>query len=118
MNLNRVSQNIVINNIGVRRKCLRSYKMTKTVLSRTSLGTPLTITFEDNYDYIYWGNEVKEEHKLDKLPKTDTAYNVLKDFKGATSVMATYRENYKKCVIYTRKSPRCSNWEVHFCTLN
>ena len=93
--------------------------MTKTITSTSKLfGTPVTITFEDNYDYIFWGNEVTIAKTLDMLPKTDTAYNVLKDFKGATSVMATYKGNSKKCVIYERKSPRCSNWSVHFCNMN
>ena len=91
--------------------------MTKTIESKSMLGTKVTITFEDNYDYIYWGNKVTEEHKLDKLPKTDTAYNVLKEFKGATSVMAMSDNNYKHCVIYTRKSPRCSTWSASFCIL-
>lgn len=92
--------------------------MTKTIESKSMLGTPVTITFEDNYDYILWGNEVTVAKSFDKLPKTDTAYNVLKDFKEATSVMATYRGNSKKCVIYERKSPRCSNWSVHYCNMN
>ena len=92
--------------------------MTKTIESKTLLGTKVTITFEDNYDYVLWGNEVTEVKKLDKLPKTDTAYNVLKEFKGATSVMAMSRNNYKHCVIYERKSPRCSTWSASFCKLN
>lgn len=93
--------------------------MTKTIESTSKLfGNTVEITFEDNYDYILWGNEVTIAKTLDKLPKTDTAYKVLKDFKGATSVMATYKGNYKKCVIYERKSPKCSNWKVHFCNMN
>ena len=92
--------------------------MTKTIKSKSILGTPVTITFEDNYDYVLWGNEVREVKKLDKLPKTDTAYNVLKEFKGATSVMAMSDNNYKHCIIYERKRPRCKTWSVHFCKLN
>ena len=92
--------------------------MTKTTTSKSILGTPVTITFEDDYDYVLWGNEVTEVKKLDKLPKTDTAYNVLKDFKGATSVMAMSDNNYKHCVIYERKHPRCSTWSASFCKLN
>lgn len=92
--------------------------MTKIITSKSMLGTPVEITFEDNYDYILWGNEVTIAKSFDKLPKTDTAYKVLKDFKGATSVMATYKGNNKRCVIYERKSPRCSNWAVHYCNMN
>lgn len=93
--------------------------MTKTIESTSKLfGNTVEITFEDNYDYILWGNEVTIAKTLDKLPKTDTAYKVLKDFKDDTSVMATYKGNYKKCVIYERKSPKCSNWKVHFCNMN
>ena len=51
--------------------------MTKTIESKSMFGTKVTITFEDNFDYILWGNEVTEVKKLDKLPKTDTAYKVL-----------------------------------------
>ena len=93
--------------------------MTKTIETTSKLfGNTVTITFEDDYEYVLWGNEITEVKKLDKLPKTDTAYNVLKDFKGATSVMATYKGNSKRCVIYERKSPRCSNWTVHYCNMN
>ena len=93
--------------------------MTKTITSTSKLfGNTVEITFEDNYDYILWGNEVTVAKSFDKLPKTDTAYNVLKDFKGATSVMATYKGNNERCVIYERKSPRCSNWSVHYCNMN
>lgn len=93
--------------------------MTKTIKSTSKLsGIPVEITFEDNYDYILWGNEVTIVKSFDRLPKTDTAYNVLKDFKGATSVMATSKGNYEQCVIYERKSPRCSNWAVHYCKMN
>ena len=92
--------------------------MTKTIETKSILGTKVTITFEDNYDYVLWANKVTCEKKLDKLPKTDTAYNVLKEFKGATSVMAMSDNNYKHCVIYERKSPRCSTWSASFCKLN
>lgn len=92
--------------------------MTKTITSKSVLGIPVEITFEDDYDYIYWGNEVTEEHKIDKLPKTDLAYKVLNDFKEALSVMAMSRNNYKNCVIYTRKSTRCKTWSASFCRLN
>ena len=93
--------------------------MTKTIESTSKLfGNTVTITFEDDYEYVLWGNEVTIVKSFDKLPKTDTAYNVLKDFKGATSVMATYKGNSKRCVIYERKSPRCSNWTVHYCNMN
>ena len=91
--------------------------MTKTITSKSMLGTPVEITFEDNFDYIYWGNDVTEEHKLDKLPKTDSAYKVLNDFKDALSVMAMSRNNYRNCVIYTRKSTRCKTWSASFCRL-
>lgn len=97
---------------------IRRNKMNKTITSKSMLGTPVEITFEDNYDYVLWGNEVTIVKSFDKLPKTDTAYNVLKDFKGATSVMATYKGNNKRCVIYERKNPRCSNWVVHYCNMN
>lgn len=93
--------------------------MTKTITSTSKLfGNTVEITFEDNFDYIYWGNKVTEEHKLDKLPKTDQAYKVLNDFKDALSVMAMSRNNYKNCVIYTRKSTRCKTWSASFCRLN
>lgn len=92
--------------------------MTKTIESKSILGTKVTITFEDNYDYVLWGNEVTEVKKIDKLPKTDTAYKALNDFKGATSVMAMSDNNYEHCVIYRRKSPRCSTWSASFCKLN
>lgn len=93
--------------------------MTKTITSTSKLfGNTVEITFEDNYDYVLWGNDITIVKSFDKLPKTDTAYNVLKDFKGATSVMATYKGNIKRCVIYERKSPRCSNWAVHYCNMN
>ena len=91
--------------------------MTKTIESKSMLGTPVEITFEDNFEYIYWGNEVTEVKKLDKLPKTDPAYKVLGDFKDATSVMAMSRNNYKHCVIYTRKNTRCKTWSASFCRL-
>ena len=93
-------------------------KMTKTITSKSMLGTPVEVTFEDNFDYIYWGNDVTEEHKLDKLPKTDAAYKVLNEFKDALSVMATSRNNYENCVIYTRKSTRCKTWSASFCSLS
>lgn len=89
--------------------------MTKTI---ELFGNTVTITFEDNFEYIYWGNEVTEEKKIDKLPKTDIAYKALGDFKGATSVMAMSNNNYENCVIYERKSPRCSTWSASFCKLN
>lgn len=92
--------------------------MTKTIETTSMFGTKAIITFEDNYDYVLWGNEVTEVKKLDKLPKTDTAYNVLKDFKGATSVMAMSDNDYKRCIIYERKSPRCATWSASFCKLN
>lgn len=92
--------------------------MTKTITSKSSLGVPVEITFEDNFDYIYWGNEVTEVHKFDKTPKTDPAYKVLNDFKEALSVMATSSNNYKRCVIYTRKSTRCKTWSASLCRLN
>lgn len=81
-------------------------------------GNTVKITFEDNFEYIFWGNEVTEEKKIDKLPKTDIAYKVLGDFKDATSVLAMSDKDYKRCVIYERKSPRCSNWAVHYCNMN
>ena len=92
--------------------------MKKTIETKSMLGTKVTTTFEDNFEYVYWGNKVTEEHKLDKLPKTDLAYKVLNDFKGALSVMAMSDNNYKHCVIYERKSPRCSTWSASFCKLN
>ena len=91
--------------------------MTKTIESKSMLGTPVEITFRDNFEFIYWGNKVTEEHKIDKLPKTDPVYNVLKEFKGATSVMAMSNNNYKHCVIYERKNTRCKTWSASFCRL-
>ena len=77
-----------------------------------------TITFNDNYGYIRWGNKITCEKKLDKLPKTDIAYKALNDFKDATSVMAMVDNNYERCVIYERKNPRCSTWSASFSKLN
>lgn len=89
--------------------------MTKTI---ELFGNTVKITFKDNFEYILWGNEVREEKKIDKLPKTDIAYKALGDFKEATSVMAMSDNNYEHCVIYRRKSPRCSTWSASFCKLN
>ena len=91
--------------------------MTKTIESKSMLGIPVEITFRDNFEFICWFNKVTEEHKIDKLPKTDTAYKVLNDFKDALSVMATSRNNCKNCVIYTRKNTRCKTWSASFCRL-
>ena len=92
--------------------------MRKTIEVTSMFGTKATITFNDNYEYIRWGNKITCEKKIDKLPKTDTAYKALVDFKGATSVMAMSDSDYKRCIIYERKSPRCSTWSASFCKLN
>lgn len=89
--------------------------MTKTI---ELFGNTVKITFEDNFEYIFWGNEVTEEKRIDKLPKTDIAYKALGDFKDATSVLAMSDKDYKHCIIYERKSPRCSTWSASFCKLN
>ena len=92
--------------------------MTKTLETTSMFGTKVTITFEDNYDYVLWANKVTCEKKIDKLPKTDIAYKALNDFKGAASVMAMSNNNYEHCVIYERKNAKCSIWSASFCKLN
>lgn len=96
----------------------KEIKMTKSITTKSRLGKTVTVTFEDDYEYVRWSNNIVVERKLDKLPKTDPAYKVLNDFKGALSVMAMSSNNYENCVIYTRKSPRCTTWSAKLCRLD